>query len=254
MAEILLDNAIAWWVFLPLFLITLLFGIARHYVSLLISSDKAVELQQTTDSHAVTRARLLRENGRYLPKQAFLIRKYYFNDKDNGFFKKQNRHAEQTMKSPFDQLAMGEMVKGNLLQVVPMLAIGSWINYAFAGFLCAKLPFPLTFRFKPMLQRGMESLVSLDPSWVSSASWYFLNCFGLRGVYSLVLGAGNSADQMGGSLALHDQFIAPAAQFQPSDAEKVFKAEWEAMELVEHHPVLTPGEPERDLLAQFGYK
>lgn len=157
---------------------------------------------------------------------------------------------------------MGEMVKGNLLQVVPMIAIGSWINYAFAGFLCAKLPFPLTFRFKPMLQRGMESLVSLDPSWcalylflelwfqvffafsrntyfisialdslefylcrVSSASWYFLNCFGLRGVYSLVLGAGNSADQLGGALAMHDQFIAPAAQFQPSDADKVFKVQ-----------------------------
>ena len=67
---------------------------------------------------------------------------------------------------------MGEMVKGNLLQVVPMLAIGSWINYAFAGFLCAKLPFPLTFRFKPMLQRGMESLVSLDPSWCAFSHFF----------------------------------------------------------------------------------
>ena len=72
---------------------------------------------------------------------------------------------------------MGEMVKGNFLQVVPMVALGSWINYAFAGFLCAKLPFPLTFRFKPMLQRGMESLVSLDPSWCALS--HFLLQFAL---------------------------------------------------------------------------
>ena len=60
---------------------------------------------------------------------------------------------------------LSDMLKGNVLNMIPMLVIGGWINWAFTGFLTTKIPFPLTYRFKPMLQRGCESLVSLDASW-----------------------------------------------------------------------------------------
>ena len=46
--ELQLDPAIRIWVFLPIVLITFLFGIIRHYVSVLISSPKKVNLSDVS--------------------------------------------------------------------------------------------------------------------------------------------------------------------------------------------------------------
>ncbi|KAG8447347.1 hypothetical protein GDO86_014710 [Hymenochirus boettgeri] len=135
------------------------------------------------------------------------MRKFYFNDNETGFFKKTKR---------------------KVIQRNPMTA---------------KVPFPLTLRFKPMLQRGIE-LASLDASWVSSASWYFLNVFGLRSMYTLLLGQDNAADQ---SRIMQDQ-MSGAALSVPPDTNKAFKAEWEAMEITEHHWALE--NIEEDLITQ----
>ncbi|KAI8436246.1 hypothetical protein MSG28_004302 [Choristoneura fumiferana] len=148
MAELLLDPNIRGWVFLPI---------------------KKIELLQVQDSQVMIRARLLRENGKYLPKQSFAMRRHWFNNEETGYFKVQKR-------APASQ--------GNVTNVLPMIIIGGWINWMFSGFLTTKVPSPLTLRFKPMLQRGVE-LTYLDASWVSSASWYFLNVFGLRTIYTL---------------------------------------------------------------------
>ena len=53
-----------------------------------------------------------------------------------------------------------------------------------------KLPFPLTLRFKSMLQSGVMTR-DLDVRWVSSLSWYFLNLFGLQSVFIFILGNEN---------------------------------------------------------------
>lgn len=228
MSELLLDPDIRLWVFLPIVIITFLFGIVRHYISILLTSPKKVEITQVQDSQAIIRSRLLRENGKYIPRQAFLLRKHYFNNEDVGYFKTQKRNppAQNPMTDPS---VMTDMVKGNFTNVLPMIVIGGWINWTFSGFVTTKVPFPLTLRFKPMLQRGIE-LLSLDASWVSSASWYFLNVFGLRSIYALVLGENNAADQ---TRAMQDQMSGPAMAMPP-DPKQAFKAEWEALEICEH--------------------
>lgn len=72
MAELLLDSKIRFWVFLPLMAITFLVGIIKHYLFIFMSNDKTVEKQQLTDSQALLRSRLVRENGKYLPKEVNL--------------------------------------------------------------------------------------------------------------------------------------------------------------------------------------
>ena len=82
---------------------------------------------------------------------------------------------------------MTDMLKKNLNMIVPQMMTAAWVNFFFTGFVVGKVPFPLTQRFRGMLQRGIE-LQSLDVTYISSLSWYFLNFFGLRGVFSLCLG------------------------------------------------------------------
>uniref|UniRef100_A0AAR2M0Y1 ER membrane protein complex subunit 3 n=1 Tax=Pygocentrus nattereri TaxID=42514 RepID=A0AAR2M0Y1_PYGNA len=186
--ELLLDSNIRLWVVLPIVFITFLVGVIRHYVSILLQSDKKLTLEQVSDrnnllcdygsvkpkelSHCVfcsiysqvlIRSRILRENGKYIPKQSFLMRKFYFNNQDDGFFKKTKRKV--VPPSPMtDPSMLTDMMKGNVTNVLPMILIGGWINWTFSGFVTTKVPFPLTLRFKPMLQQGIE-LLSLDASW-----------------------------------------------------------------------------------------
>ncbi|XP_028568531.2 ER membrane protein complex subunit 3-like isoform X3 [Podarcis muralis] len=207
--ELRLDGSIRFWVLLPVAWIALAIGVLRLRIAGLLRGERALGwLEQRQDTQILARSRLLRENGRFLTHQGFLMRKHHFNNPESGFFRQTKRKVQPR----------------NLLT--------------------AKVPFPLTLRFKPMLQRGI-SLPSLDPSWVSSASWYFLNVFGLRRVYSLILGEETAAEQ--NQLLLQDQFLSPAVP-TPPDPNKAFKAEWEALELVSHHWALQ--DVEEQLMSQ----
>lgn len=234
-SDLFIDPDIRLWVFLPIVIITFLVGVLRNYVTILLMSTKKVELQQIQDSQALIRARLLRENGRYLPKNSYMMRRHFFNNAENGYLTIAKNRPSVQPNPMNDPGMMSDMLKSNLTNMLPTILIGGWINWTFSGFVTTRVPFPLTLRFKPMLQRGIE-LASLNSSWVSSASWYFLNVFGLRGIYTLVLGENNSADHTRGMV--QDQ-MSGAAMSMPADPKPAFKAEWEMLEICEHQSALT---------------
>jgi len=95
------------------------------------------------------------------------------------------------------------------------------------------VPFSLTERFRPLLQRGIE-LSNLDVTYVTSLSWYFLVMFGLSGAISLVLGEGHAADD---TKMMLEGGIGMAGMGQPGqqpDMIKVYTNERENIELVNH--------------------
>ncbi|KAF8665696.1 hypothetical protein AX16_000149 [Volvariella volvacea WC 439] len=136
------------------------------------------------------------------------------------------------MSDPAAMEGMMAGMKTQMVMMVPQMIIMGWINFFFQGFVLIKLPFPLTLGFKSMLQRGIET-PDMDVRWVSSLSWYFLNFFGLNGLYRLILGGDNSADSSKDMTM--SPFSAAGAPMpgQPQDFNKLFKAEREHLALAE---------------------
>ncbi|CAF1273818.1 unnamed protein product [Rotaria sordida] len=140
MVELLLDSAIRFWVFMPIVVITFFVGMLRHYISIITAGDKPVDKQQLADSQALIRTRILRENGKYIPKEGFVMRKHFFVNEENGYLTKQ-QGRQQPVRNPItDPTMMTEMLKNNISNMVPMIVIGGVINWAFSGFLCSMYP------------------------------------------------------------------------------------------------------------------
>lgn len=181
------------------------------------------------------RAACFKQNNGLLTSEEFEARRQYFIETLNSthyFATIEDPDAGPT--NPFTDAgtndALMNMAKGNVMNFVPQTIIMGWVNYFFAGFVIMKLPFPLTDGFKSMLQNGVAT-PDLNVRYVSSISWYFVTLFGLRPVYSLIMGDSSAADQL----------IAQQQQQQPlpnlggpgaPKVDKIFKAEAENIQIL----------------------
>ncbi|KAL2932268.1 ER membrane protein complex subunit 3 [Bienertia sinuspersici] len=226
--DLVLDTAIRNWVLVPLSVVMVLIGILRYFVSKLMRTFQTPDGKIIKEGQVIIRAKNLRAAANFIPAKSFRARRTYYNNEENGLLhvpKGQAPNQAQMFSDP--NMAM-DMMKKNLSMIIPQTLTFAFVNFFFSGFVAAKIPFPLTQRFRSMLQNGID-LSTVDVSYVSSRSWYFLNLFGLRGLFSLILGEDNAMDdtqrmmQMGGF------------GFDPS---KSLGAEKDGLDIVQHDWVL----------------
>lgn len=240
--DLLLDPQLKYWVLLPISVAMVLVGLLRSNATFLLQTQPKLEAYKTVrEGQFLHRARCFRENNSVLNDSDFEIRKKYFIDKLNSdeFIAKKPaaNGAEDPMAAlnPGSNEALMQMAKGNLMSYIPQTVIMAWVNYFFAGFVVMKLPFPLTDGFKNMLQSGVNT-PDLNVRYVSSISWYFVNLFGLKPIYSLLMGSDEAAElmqQQGQQQPQMPNLSGPGAP----QADKVFKGEAENIQILSHKSV-----------------
>ncbi|KAI3858897.1 hypothetical protein C5167_009490 [Papaver somniferum] len=228
--DLVLDTAIRDWVLIPLSVVMVLIGILRYFVSKLMRSSSTPDAKMVKEGQVVLRARNLRVAANFIPLKSFRVRKAYFTNEEDGLL-----HVPKGTAAPNPQAQMlsdpnmaMDMMKKNLSMIIPQTLTFAWVNFFFSGFVAAKIPFPLTQRFRSMLQNGID-LSTVDVSYVSSRSWYFLNLFGLRGLFSLILGEENATDDT--------QKMMQMSGFG-MDATKTLGAEKDSLDIIQHDWVL----------------
>ena len=125
-------------------------------------------------------------------------------------------------------------MKGNMAAMVQNMVMMQGISHFFRGFVLVRVPFPLTRGFKQMFQRGLFDFTTLDTSYVSSVSWYFLVMFGLRAFFRLAMGDPLQEEMEGNEIQKelgrdYGGGGPPGAQF---DAPKMLTTEADNLELL----------------------
>ena len=134
------------------------------------------------------------------------------------------------MNAMFDPTQMMAGMKRNMVYGVSSMLLLTWVSSFFSGFILARVPFPLTQKFRGMLQRGVE-LNALDVTYVSSSSWYFLVLFGISGLLTLILGDRRDPNEKLSNLAAPMMAMGGGGG---KDLNKITAAERENLELVKY--------------------
>ncbi|GBF95480.1 ER membrane complex subunit 3-like [Raphidocelis subcapitata] len=226
--QLVLDSDVRDWVFIPLTLFIVLMKLVMQYVHQAMSAapPPSKELLEVREMQAAARSARVRAVANMLPEGSMRMRKDFFADKDHGCFsaKPVTRGMHETMVT--DPSFMADMMKKNLTGMVPQILMGTAVTFFFSGFVMGRVPFGLSPRFRPMLQRGVD-LASLDVSYFTGLSYYILLLFASRGPFSLVF----REDTLDDAEVMRRQMgmgMAPGGGFDAAGVFKSEKAAWEA--------------------------
>ncbi|EKF27786.1 hypothetical protein MOQ_008481 [Trypanosoma cruzi marinkellei] len=221
--NILLDSNIRDWVLFPLIAIVIFVGILRHYAGLLMKSHPKPKMEKMCCVNIANYGKLLLVEGKKLSPEAFSRRAEAM--RQGPLQKKVEVDPIEMMNDPS---MMGEMMKNNILMMVPNMGMMMLVSYFFSGFVVAKFPFGLASRFRGMMQSGVD-ISDLDCNYVTSLSMYFLIMFGSNGLLQLLLGA----DAGGSDQAMLMSQMNGGGPQQPVDYGKVFKSLVEELEFAQ---------------------
>lgn len=263
---LLLDSQIRDWVVLPLLVIMIAAGLLRANVGrLLRPPPKPIPFTDLRAKSVLLRSSRLRGGaGGYLSSQRWEARRLAWSTREEGsrggepgWLRLEATRAETDKKLQeaikaqndgendndplasaipgLDPSTMMDGMKGNMAAMIQNMVMMQGISHFFRGFILVRVPFPLTRGFKQMFQRGLYDLTTLDTSYVSSVSWYFLVMFGLRAFFRLAMGDPLQEEVEGNEIQKklgRDYNVGggpPGAQF---DAAKILRTEADNLELI----------------------
>jgi hypothetical protein len=136
MSYLVLDPAIRDWVVLPMVLMLVLVGVGRHYVQQLIRSEEKSDLESIKNRQTVQRAVTLRLNRSSISEDAFVARRTYLCQKKTGLLRQKVPGPANPMS---DMSGMMNMMKGNMVFMLPNMVMMGFVGYFFAGFILVKV-------------------------------------------------------------------------------------------------------------------
>ena len=244
-APLLLDPEIRDWVLLPLFLIILCASLLRHQTSILLRNSKTINANEAHAKSLIMSSQRLRQNHKSISFAAFAKRKEYLAASGSGKLREKIEGASTSAPNPMsDPSAMMGPMMGNMAFMVQNMVMMQGVGHFFSGFILVKVPIPLAKGFKQMFQRGLM-LNTLDTSYVSSVSWYFLVMYGLRGLLRLIIGDQPKSDR--DDMALQVSLGTAMGGGGQFDATKAMKGEGDSLEMSRYTGSLT-AEAERKLV------
>merc|ERR1719433_1288537 len=200
----------------------------------------------------LSRCRMLRASAHILCERSYKSRKAYFVKKDAGVLVKSPPKAKDPMEAlsahPDPSMAM-DMMKSQIFFLVSQSVLAYWVSHLFSGFLVAKTPFPLTFQFKSMMQRGVE-VQALEPDYVSSLCWYMfvmMSSHSLIGLVQSFFSKSDTSDDDNPMMAMMGTMGGGMNSMMPGggpDMSKVYKQEQESLEVIQHEFAMDSAETE----------